>query len=251
MLYIQKGEEPLAQQTTRIKIQRSTEWKATASHDTATIRDYFNQLPKQEIRDSLVIEQKGLCAYCMRRLDSKGSHMNIEHWVPLSKNKDLALSYSNMLGVCDGGKKSNSNSRKKVLCCDASKDDDATMTINPLDEEQMKEIAYLSDGTIYTMSNDAALQRDIDDILKLNGELDCKTGKRIADTATCLVKNRKDAYERCKNWIRGLDKKHKCTSAVIGKRIEEICNSYPMEEYAGVTLFLLRKKKRQLEERGL
>lgn len=251
MLYIQKGEEPLAQQTTRIKIQRSTEWKATASHDTATIRDYFNQLPKQEIRDSLVIEQKGLCAYCMRRLDSKGSHMNIEHWVPLSKNKDLALSYSNMLGVCDGGKKSNSNSRKKVLCCDASKDDDATMTINPLDEEQMKEIAYLSDGTIYTMSNDAALQRDIDDILKLNGELDCKTGKRIADTATCLVKNRKDAYERCKNWIRGLDKKHKCTSAVIGKRIEEICNSYPMEEYAGVTLFLLRKKKRQLEKRGL
>lgn len=136
MLYIQKGEEPLAQQTARIKIQRSAEWKATASYDTATIRDYFNQLPKQDIRDSLAAEQKGLCAYCMRRLDSSSSHMSIEHWVPLSKNKDLALSYSNMLGVCDGGKASNSNRAKKVLCCDASKADDATMTIDPLNEEQ-------------------------------------------------------------------------------------------------------------------
>lgn len=221
MLYIQKGEEPSAQQTARIKIQRSAEWKATALNDTAAIRDYFNQLPKQDIRDSLVTEQKGLCAYCMRRPNPSGSHMSIEHWVSLSKNKDLALSYSNMLGVCDGGKTSDGNSGKKFLCCDASK------------------------------ANDAALQRDINDILKLNGELDRETGKRIADTETCLVKNRKDTYERCKNWIRALDKKNKCTSTVIGKRIEKIYNSCPMEEYAGVTLFLLKRKKQQLEKRGL
>ncbi len=251
MLYIQKRMEPPAQRAKRIEIQHSDGWKSAVLGDTEIIRDYFNQLPKSEIRDSLIKEQKGLCAYCMRRLDLGGAHVSIEHWAPLSRDKNLALAYSNMFGVCDGGKSSAGNAKKKVLCCDASKDDEATMKINPLDEYQMSRIAYLSDGTIYTLSEDADLERDINTVLRLNGKLDRKNGKRIADTETCLVKNRKDTYERCKRWIKELDKKNKCTSAVIGKKIEEICNSFPMEEYAGVTLFLLKKKKQQLEKRGL
>lgn len=251
MLYIRKGTEPPAQRAKRIEIQQSPEWKALDLKNTKAIRSYFDDyMPKAEIRESLIKEQKGLCAYCMRRLDLGGAQVSIEHLIPLSRDKELALAYSNMLGVCDGGKSCVGNAKKKILCCDASKDDEDTMKINPLDEHQMGQIAYLSDGTIYTLSKDADLERDINEVLKLNGKLD-KDKKLIADTATCLVKNRKDTYERCKNWIRNLDKKNKCTSAVIGKRIEEICNSFPMEEYAGVTLFLLKKKKRQLEQRGL
>lgn len=37
----------------------------------------------------------------------------------------------------------------------------------------------------------------------------------------------------------------------IGKKIEEISNSYPIEEYAVATLILLKKKKRQLEKKGI
>ena len=75
MLYIQKRMEPPAQRAKRIEIQHSDGWKSAVLGDTEIIRDYFNQLPKSEIRDSLIKEQKGLCAYCMRRLDLGGAHV--------------------------------------------------------------------------------------------------------------------------------------------------------------------------------
>lgn len=248
MLFIQKGEEPPEQRTERIKIQHSAEWKCAEEGDTAAIRACFDQLPKDIIRNSLIKEQKGLCAYCMRRLEPDGFHTQIEHWYPLSRDKSKALSYSNMLGVCDGGK--SSDHRKKVLCCDASKNDETEMAVNPLDFSQMQQIAYLSDGTIYTVSKDKKLEKDLNETLKLNGKLD-KTGRRTADTATCLVKNRRDAYEQSRLWLRKLDKVNKCTSAMVGKKIEEIMNAPQLPEYAGVTLFVLKKKQLQLQKRGL
>lgn len=41
----------------------------------------------------------------MKRIENDGQHTSIEHWYPLSKDKDRALAYSNMMGVCYGGKK--------------------------------------------------------------------------------------------------------------------------------------------------
>lgn len=248
MLYIQKTEEPYAVRTQRIKIQHSLEWKNLIEGDTTAVRGFFDQLPKDSIRNALLKEQKGLCAYCMRRLEPDGFHTQIEHWTPLSRDKDLALAYSNMLGVCDGGK--SYDGRQKVLSCDASKSNEAEITINPQDLVQMRQIAYLRDGTIYTISRDEKLERDLNEVLKLNGKLDCK-GHRIADTATCLVKNRKDAYEQGRQWIQMLDRAKKCTSAVIEKKIKEITDAPQMPEYAGVFLFVLKKKQRQLEKRGL
>lgn len=41
----------------------------------------------------------------MRRI-YRDSHCKIEHLVPLSRDKEKALDYHNLLGVCDGGEKS-------------------------------------------------------------------------------------------------------------------------------------------------
>ena len=54
------------------------------------------------VKEVLVREQKGLCAYCMRRI-YRDSHCKIEYLVPLSRDREKALDYHNLRGVCDGG----------------------------------------------------------------------------------------------------------------------------------------------------
>ena len=46
-----------------------------------------------------------------------------------------------------------------------------------------------------------------------------------------------------------LDRAKKCISAVIEKRLKEITDAPQMPEYAGVFLFMLKKKQRQLEKK--
>jgi uncharacterized protein (TIGR02646 family) len=60
---------------------------------------------KQEMRDALWAEQKGLCAYCMSRLNDKSQKgMKIEHFIPRANDKDKTFwfAWSNLLGVCLG-----------------------------------------------------------------------------------------------------------------------------------------------------
>jgi uncharacterized protein (TIGR02646 family) len=58
---------------------------------------------KQEIREALWAEQKGLCAYCMSRLKDKSADwMKIEHFIPRAEDKSFWFAWSNLLGVCLG-----------------------------------------------------------------------------------------------------------------------------------------------------
>lgn len=57
---------------------------------------------KQEIRDALWAEQRGLCAYCMSRLKKSAEGMKIEHFIPRAEDKTLWFAWSNLLGVCLG-----------------------------------------------------------------------------------------------------------------------------------------------------
>lgn len=230
------------------KIKRSKEWKNIAPENTKAVRDYFDQLQKPEIRAALLQEQKGICAYCMRRV-SNDMHTSIEHWSPLSKHKENALSYKNMLAVCDGGK-TWSGKGKKVLSCDANKGDSDELKISPYNLQHMKKIAYKKDGTIYTEPFDADLEKDINRILALNGRLDLE-GYMLSDTATELVKGRKDAYLYCRSFFEELDKKGKCTSAMVKKRIDMLKNDNILPEFAGVIRFFLERKYTELRRRGL
>lgn len=62
---------------------------------------------KDELRAALVRDQGGLCAYCQRRISAEVKadgrpRMNIEHWAARSVYPALALTWTNLLGVCDG-----------------------------------------------------------------------------------------------------------------------------------------------------
>ena len=55
---------------------------------------------KADIKNSLLEEQNGVCAYCMRQIEY--NKMRVEHWLPQSQAVNSTLDYSNMLGVCNG-----------------------------------------------------------------------------------------------------------------------------------------------------
>ena len=103
MLYIEKKTPPREMVRKVSEIKSSPGWKAIKNGNTSAIRSEFDNLPKDTIRESLLKEQHYLCAYCMRKIQNNGQSTSIEHWFPLSKNKDQALDYGNMLAVCDGG----------------------------------------------------------------------------------------------------------------------------------------------------
>jgi hypothetical protein len=58
---------------------------------------------KDGLRAALVRDQRGLCCYCMTRVEATGTRMKIEHWRCQSRNADLELAYSNLLAACLGG----------------------------------------------------------------------------------------------------------------------------------------------------
>lgn len=182
----------------------------------------------------------------MKRINDNPLDTTIEHWIPLSRNKERALDYNNMVGVCKGGASVKvADGDKRELCCDAHKGDEE-ITISPLNQEHMKMIKYTKDGKIYT--SDTILDRDIQEKLRLNGIFNAD-GSFKCDTSTGLVKGRRDAYKRSVTIIKVLEKKGKLTSTGIRKQIDKIESEEMMEEFAGVTLFFLKKKCRMLEGR--
>ena len=247
MLYIKK--EGLKDDINRkiIEIRKSQEWKEIKEDDIKAIRRVFDTgFPKNEVKEILLHEQRGICAYCMRRIHLD-NHSRVEHLVPLSKNKEKAIDYNNLLGVCDGGEKVTGDSGH-VLCCDAHKKE-TEMELSPLNKVQMDKIAYDKDGKIYTEPRDVDMERDINDVLLLNG-IQKKDGT-VRDTSTELLKGRRDTYIRDKKMMNALNVKGKCTSSVIKKLMEELYNSDEREEYVGVKLYYFRKKYDSLVRRGM
>ena len=146
---------------------------------------------KDEIKASLLKEQKHLCAYCMKRISS--DDMQIEHYVPQHPNGNipqeeadrLSIDYNNMLGVCNGGK-SAANHSTDDLTCDQHRGN-APLTVNPLRNETIEKIAYRSNGEIYSM--DQQINNDLDKTLNLNAP------------GSYLVKNRKEALESFQSYV--------------------------------------------------
>ena len=246
MLYIKKEGLPNDINSKIIELSKSGKWKSISEEDTTAIRNAFdNDFPKNEVKEILLHEQHGICAYCMKRI-RMDNHSRVEHLVPLSKSKDNAIDYTNMLGVCDGGERINGN-QNHILCCDAQKKE-TEITVNPLDKTQMDKIAYDKEGRIYTKPRDEGMERDINNILLLNG-IQKKDGT-VRDTATELLKGRKDAYNRAKRMLGLLNAKGKCTSATVKKIMDELYNSDEREEYVGVLLYYLKKHYTSLVRRG-
>ena len=70
----------------------------------------------------LLAEQARLCAYCQRRISSglgepQGSDMHVEHWVSQHTGA-LTMDWWNVLGVCTGDERKDTNAVKGELHCD-------------------------------------------------------------------------------------------------------------------------------------
>lgn len=247
MLYIAKEGLPDDINGRIIELRKSDEWKSIREDDTDAIRRVFDtEFPKNEVKEILLREQHGICAYCMKRI-RMDSHSRVEHLVPLSKDKEKAIDYMNMLGVCDGGEKATGD-QGHILCCDAHKKE-TEMKLSPLNKFQMDKIAYDKEGRIFTEPKDAEMETAINDVLLLNGIQ--KKGGTVRDTSTELIKGRRDAYERARRMMNTLNAKGKCTSAVIKKLMDELYNSDEREEFVGVKLYYFRKKYNSLLRRGM
>ena len=247
MIYIKK--EGLSDELNQkiIEIRKSEEWKSIKEDDTESIRQVFDsEFPKNDVKAVLIKEQRGLCAYCMRRI-RMDSHSRVEHLMPLSADKEKAIDYGNMLGVCDGGEKSGGQ-QGHILCCDAHKKETEIST-SPLDEIQMGKIAYKPDGTIYTEPKDDTMEKDINETLLLNGIR--KADGSVRDTSTELLKGRRDAYDRARRMMESLNRSGKCTSAYVKKIIVQLQDREEREEYVGVKLYYFGKKYDALVRRGI
>lgn len=148
---------------------------------------------KKQIKDCLLKDQGGLCAYCMRKINADS--MQIEHYFPqhpqdpsLQKKADsLSMQYSNMLAVCNGNKSQAHRHRLEALTCDQHKGEQL-ITVDPQNEAMMlNHIKYGTDGRIY--SDDAEIDRDLNEVLNLNSD------------EAHMKENRKRALESLKAWI--------------------------------------------------
>ncbi len=116
---------------------------------------------KDAIREALLKEQGGLCAYCMQRI--RADTMKVEHWHSRAGHSQEGLDYQNMLGCCPGNEGQPRNSQH----CDTRKgnDDISLNPANPAHHARMK-IRYEGDGTI--RSDDPQFDEEIKDVLNLN-----------------------------------------------------------------------------------
>ena len=247
MLYIKKGKTPQNVEKMLIEIRKSKTWKTISEDDTQKARGVFDDVDKTAIKEALLKEQHGLCAYCMKRIENNDS-MTIEHYRPINKSKDGVLDYRNMMGCCDGGRNIDMTDEPKVLCCDASKKD-AELTISPYDQTFIEQLCYTKDGIIKVRLHNTEIERQINEVLHLNGIMSEK-GKLKYDTATQLVKGRRDTYSTYEKIMSELDDKYGKSDRLIGeikKRISRIEQMEIYPEYTGVLLYYL---KRRIRNRG-
>lgn len=241
MIYIKKGPPHRDVSTQIAEIRRNPSWKQiplTKPEDPEsakgygdTLRSYFDQLPKREIRATLLEEQHYLCAYCMRRM-SNADDVIIEHWFPLSEARDTAIDYRNLLGSCNG---IYSKNYRPCSCCDKKKGG-IQIKIDPQNQSMMDCIKYETDGTLYfdapagfDRETKEHIDRDIDITLCLNGE------------ESELTLQREKVLRSCKEKLKELFFKKKCTVANVEKLIKELEAQQQYPEYAGVMLFYYKR----------
>jgi conserved hypothetical protein TIGR02646 len=133
---------------------------------------YYSYPQKDELRDSLLKEQKYICCYCMQRIDKE--RMRIEHWKPQSKCPDKQLTYTNLLGACLG----NEGRPKNLRHCDVSKGK-IEITINPTEPACKILIKFKATGEIY--SDDSGINNDLSVTLNLNNQTIVNNRKVVLD----------------------------------------------------------------------
>lgn len=168
--------------------------KFRKQHPDADYEDTPSHVLK-DIREQMWEEQKHLCAYCMRKIDSPGVE-RIEHCRPrhpsdeMKYDKKATLDFKWMLGVCYGNSFTKGVKQEETTC-DAHRGN-TELTINPFDEVSVRKIKYKTDGSIY--SDDLDINKDVTETLNLNCEAISlpETRKRV------LMEEKSRIMRKCK-----------------------------------------------------
>jgi uncharacterized protein (TIGR02646 family) len=188
--------------------------------------DYDNYNGKDELREALVREQRGLCCYCMGRIESSPDKMKIEHWRCQSDNPDEQLNYRNLLGACRGGHGQPAPHQH----CDTRKGD-RTLRWNPANPEHRIElrVRYEIDGSI--RSDDTEFNAELDQVLNLNLPVH-RNSRRAIFTAV---------QEWCK---RERDRLHNRVprETIQRKRAEFSEGNGPLRPYCQVAIWILDQR---------
>lgn len=219
MLPIKKGPAPRALLDAVQRVRRTP--------DTTLSWKQIDSSERADIRDALLREQGGLCAYCMRKITSDDAH--IEHIRPQSAGAGHddpdSVDYANLLAVCNGFEGSSAG-----LTCDKARGN-RFLTVNPLKPATLESIRYRRDGTIY--SNDQAINQDLTDTLNLNQRL--------------LLRNRREALRSsCRRLETMGAKRGRAAVAAFCKRyVEEHRASVDVRiPYDGIVVYFLERRAR-------
>jgi uncharacterized protein (TIGR02646 family) len=147
-------------------ITKGREPASLVQHRANTHSNYGNYTEKDELRLTLVRDQRGLCCYCMSRVEPTSTGMKIEHWRCQSRHPDLELAYSNLLAACLGGH----GQPEALQHCDTRKGE-SDLKFNPAEPLHRVEqrIQFEADGTIG--ANDAEFDAQLNSVLGLNQPL--------------------------------------------------------------------------------
>ena len=100
---------------------------------------------RSKIRDFMIKNQKGLCCYCCKSIDTDNSHN--EHIKPQNSYPHLSMDYQNLLASCT------TPTGKEPSCGHAKRDKyDEKRFVSPLDDDCKEHFKFLPDGRILPMS---------------------------------------------------------------------------------------------------
>ena len=127
-------------------------------------KSIFEDLPgKDDLRSSLVAEQRGLCCYCLCRIRPDLDSMKIEHWHSQSNHPQERLDYSNLLAACKGGE-----GTKNHQHCDTSRGSQ-NISRNPANPQHVVDsLIRFRDHDGMISSDDPHFDDELNRVLNLN-----------------------------------------------------------------------------------
>jgi uncharacterized protein (TIGR02646 family) len=125
--------------------------------------DYDNYADKDTLRQSLAVEQRGLCCYCLSRIRPAAGNMKIAHWHSRNLHPNEQLVYMNLLGACMG----NEGQSPQRQHCD-TRQGNRDISRNPANPTHQVErfVHFEADGRI--TSDDPHFKAELNDVLNLN-----------------------------------------------------------------------------------
>jgi len=144
-------------------IQKGREPAPLIQHRQKQHADYDNYADKATLRQTLVVDQRGVCCYCQSRIKATADGMKIEHWQCQADYPARQLDFSNLLGACLGGQ----GRPEREQHCDTRKGNNGLCfsVCDPAHPIERK-IRFLGDGTI--SSDDVTVDEEIKVVLNLN-----------------------------------------------------------------------------------